>query len=155
MHLRLPGRVAQALSLALLFGLTLDAQAQTGPDGKALFGQHCAPCHQPDASGTVGLAPALKGDHWVKLGAARHYLPTVVTHGLSGPIQVGSTRFVGSMPAFPQVNDADLAAILNHVRGLQGAGGEAAYTAAEVAQARTQAGSPPQTRTLRGQIVGP
>jgi mono/diheme cytochrome c family protein len=124
-------------------------------DGAALFGQHCASCHQPDASGAVGLAPALKGAHWQKLGADRGFLPTVISHGLSGPIQVNGQPFVGSMPAFAgQLDDAAIAAIATHLRGLQGAQGEAPYTEAEVATARQAAGSPPQSRQRRVQLLG-
>ena len=149
--MRVGTTVAVLAALAALAGLGPAARAA---DGAALFGQHCAACHQPDASGAVGLAPALKGSHWNQLGADRGYLPTVITHGLSGPIQVNGQPFVGSMPAFAgQLDDASLAAIATHLRGLQGAQGEAPYTEAEVAAARTAAGSPPQSRQRRAQAL--
>lgn len=123
-------------------------------DGAALFAQHCAACHQGDGSGTVGLAPALKGEHWGRLGAERSYLATVLTHGLSGPIKVNGQPFSGSMPAFAaQLDDAALAAIATHVRRLQGA--EVTYSAEDLKAAREKAGSPPQTRALRTQLLGP
>jgi mono/diheme cytochrome c family protein len=124
-------------------------------EGAALFKQHCAPCHQETAVGTVGLAPSLHGGHWQRLGAQRSYLPTVLLKGLAGPIKVGDAAFNGSMPAFaPQLPDADLAAVATHLRSLQGAAGEAAFGAEEFAAVRAQAGSPSQTRTLRRQILG-
>jgi mono/diheme cytochrome c family protein len=124
-------------------------------DGAALFAQHCASCHQADGTGTVGLAPPLKGEHWGKLGADRVYLPTVVMHGLSGPIKIGGQNFVGSMPAFaPQLDDAALAAVATHVRGLQGAAGDKPYTADELKAVRAAGGSPPQTRQRRVQLLG-
>lgn len=125
------------------------------PSGAALFAQHCASCHQADGSGTVGLAPALKGEHWAKLGADRGYLPAILVHGLSGPIRVNGQMFVGSMPAVAELDDATLASLASHVRSLQGASGDAAYTAEEFKAARGQAGSPPQTRARRVRIVGP
>ena len=129
--------------------------AAQATDGAALYGQHCASCHQPDGAGAVGLAPALKGSHWGKLGADRGYLPTVLAHGLSGPIQVNGQAFVGSMPAFAgQLDDASIAAIATHLRSLQGAQGEAPYSEAEVAAARQAAGSPPQSRQRRVQLLG-
>jgi mono/diheme cytochrome c family protein len=135
--------------------LATSAAAQPLPDGAALFTQHCAMCHQADGAGAAGLAPALKGEHWAKLGEQRHYLATVLVHGLSGPIKVNGAAFVGSMPAFgAQLDDAALAAIATHVRKLQGAEGKA-YAADEIKAARNQRGSPPQTRQLRTQIVGP
>lgn len=131
----------------------LVAPAVHAADGAWLYGQHCAACHQPDASGAVGLAPPLKGSHWDKLGADRGYLPMVITHGLSGPIQVNGQPFVGSMPSFAgQLDDATIAAIATHLRTLQGAK-EAAYTEAEVAAARAAAGSPPQSRARRVELL--
>jgi mono/diheme cytochrome c family protein len=138
------------LSLAAL----LPAGAGAAEDGPKLFARHCAVCHQADASGTVGLAPALKGEHWQKLGAERSYLPTVLVHGLSGPIQVGSTRFVGSMPAFgTQLRDDELVLIANHLRSLQGAADAEPLTAADFAAARSAGGSPPATRLKRHTLL--
>jgi mono/diheme cytochrome c family protein len=134
--------------------LLLPVLAPAAEDGPKLFERHCAACHQADASGTVGLAPPLKGEHWLKLGADRSYLPTVLVHGLSGPIQAGSVRFVGSMPAFgSQLRDEELVLIANHLRGLQGAADAAALTAADFAAVRAAGGSPPATRTKRQSLL--
>ncbi len=135
--------------------LLMTATATCGAaDGAALYTQHCAACHQADASGTVGLAPTLKGEHWAKLGADRGYLPTVIVFGLSGAIKVGAQNFVGSMPAFgAQLDDASIAALATQVRKLQG-GTDAPYTADEVKAERARPGSPPQTRQRRVQALG-
>ena len=66
------------MRLAPVMVLMLPFAAAAQPDGAALFTQHCAPCHQADGTGTVGLAPMLKGEHWGKLGADRGYLPMVL-----------------------------------------------------------------------------
>jgi mono/diheme cytochrome c family protein len=143
--------ILRALLTALLLAPALAGAAEDGPK---LFERHCAACHQADASGTVGLAPPLKGDHWAKLGADRSYLPTVLVHGLSGPIQAGSVRFVGSMPAFgSQLHDDELVLIANHLRGLQGAAAAEPLTAADFAAARAAGGSPPATRTKRQTLL--
>jgi mono/diheme cytochrome c family protein len=134
------------------------AAAQTSvraADGAALFKTICAVCHQEDASGTVGLAPPLLGAHWQRLGAERNYLPTVVLRGLSGPIKAGAVAFNGNMPSFAgQLNDEEGAAVATHLRGLQGAAGEAPYRAEEFAALRKNVGNPAQTRALRKQILG-
>ena len=135
----------------LAMGLLAAGAAAAQPDGAALFTQHCAACHQADGSGTVGLAPAIKGEHWAKLGSDRGYLPMVLVHGLSGPIRVGGQTFVGSMPAFAQLDDGALAALATHLRKLQG-GGET-FAAADVKAERDKPGSPPQTRQRRAQIL--
>ncbi|MEN9627773.1 MAG: hypothetical protein RJA10_1000 [Pseudomonadota bacterium] len=140
------------LLLAACAALSLPVLAA---DGAALYAQHCAACHLADGSGTVGLAPTLKGDHWGRLGADRGYLPMVLVHGLSGAIKVGASTFVGSMPPFgAQLDDAALAAIASHVRRLQGAVAEAPVTADEVKAQRDKPGSPPQSRQRRVQLLG-
>ncbi len=141
---------ATLLALVVVLAAATATPAQAAPDGAALFAQHCALCHQPDAAGAVGLAPALKGEHWRRLGADRAYLPTVLINGLSGAIQVNGATFVGSMPAFgAQLDDATLAAVASHLRGLQGAADAPAYTADEIKAARAVPGSPPLTRQRR------
>lgn len=142
-------------AVAMAAALAAAPASQANADGGALFAQHCASCHQADGSGTVGLAPALKGEHWARLGADRAYLLTVMVHGLSGAIQVGGQTFVGSMPAFGgQLDDAALAALATHLRGLQGAAGDKPYGADEVKAVRQVAGSPPQSRQRRRQLLG-
>lgn len=140
---------------ALCATLLAAAPAARAADGAALFKQHCAICHQDSAAGTVGLAPSLLGDHWQKLGADRSYLPTVLIKGLSGPIKVGGVPFVGNMPAAAGLMDDEaLAAVANHLRGLQGAAISQPYAAADFAEARTKPGNPAQTRVQRRQILG-
>ena len=138
---------------ALAGVLALCAPLSHAADGAALYAQHCATCHQADGSGTVGLAPPLKGEHWQRLGADRSYLAQVITHGLSGLIVVNGQRYVSSMPAFAgQLNDAQLASIATHLLSLQERPGPA-YSAADMASARSSAGSPPQSRALRMQLL--
>ena len=142
-----------ALWGVLVSMIGLGAPLAHAAEGAALFAQHCATCHQADGSGTVGLAPPLQGAHWQRLGADRNYLAQVITHGLSGLIVVNGQRFVGSMPAFAgQLNDEQLAAIATHVQSLQERMGPA-YAAADMAAARSSAGSPPQSRALRMQLL--
>jgi len=131
------------------------AAPASAADGAALFKQHCAVCHQESAAGTVGLAPSLLGAHWQRLGADRNYLPTVLLKGLSGQIKVDGQTFVGSMPAMAgTLNDEALAAVANHLRGLQGAAADKPYAAADLADQRGKPGNPTLTRALRKQILG-
>jgi mono/diheme cytochrome c family protein len=141
------------LMASLLAGCAC-AQAQQ-PDGAALFAQHCAVCHLADGAGQAGLAPALKGEHWAKLGAERAYLPTVLVHGLAGAIKVNGQSFVGVMAAFGgQLDDAALAALATQVRKLQGADARP-YTADEIKAARDKPGDQQRTRQMRAQLLGP
>lgn len=141
--------------LLAIAALAAAAAPSWAADGAALFKQHCAICHQESAAGTPGLAPSLLGAHWQKLGAERAYLPTVLLKGLSGPIKVDGQPFVGSMPAMaPTLDDEALAAVANHLRGLQGAAGDKPFAAADFADLRARPGNPTQSRLLRRQILG-
>ena len=146
-----------ALHSAWLASL-LASGAMAAPDGAALFAQHCAVCHQADASGVAGLAPSLKGEHWAKLGSDRSYLPTVMLKGLLGPIQLGGGQsFNGNMPGFaPTLDDDAIAAIASYVLALQGSDKAAAtaYSADDIKAARQRAGSPTQSRQMRSQLLG-
>jgi mono/diheme cytochrome c family protein len=128
--------------------------AHAAADGAALYAQHCAACHQAEGQGTVGLAPALKGEHWQRLGRDRGYLPQVLVHGLSGPITVNGERHAGSMPAFGgQLDDEALAAVASHLQGFVQSRADAAYTAAELRAVREAGGSPPKSRERRAQAL--
>ncbi len=128
--------------------------AADAPDGAALYATHCAACHQADGSGTLGLAPALKGAHWAALSARRDYLPTVLLKGMAGQIKVNGQTVVGSMPAFAALDDAALAAIATHLATLQGDAARAPYAATEFAPLRAAAGDPARTRQLRRSVLG-
>lgn len=127
-------------------------QAQT-VDGAALFGQHCAACHQASGAGTPGLAPALRGAHWARLGQEPRYMASVVLNGLSGPILVDGQRFVGAMPSFAAtLTDTELAAVLDHVVRLQERQAPP-WDAAGVAAVRAAGGNQSATRALREQLL--
>ncbi|MDP4301162.1 c-type cytochrome [Leptothrix discophora] len=135
--------------------LTVCGGAAAAGDGAALYAAHCAACHQVDGSGTLGLAPALKGPHWATLAARRDYLPTVLLKGMAGMIRVNGQTVVGSMPAFAAaLDDAALAAIATHLATLQGDAARAPYEAAEFAPLRAVAGDPARTRQLRRSVLG-
>ena len=138
--------------VVLWMGL-LGTAAMAQSPGAGLFAQHCSACHQPDGSGTVGLAPTLKGPHWQTLARTPEYLPTVILKGLSGRIDVAGQSFVGSMPAFAgQLDDAQVLAIVSHVHGLQQRDAEA-LSVQDLERLRLQPGSPPQTRQWRIRLL--
>jgi mono/diheme cytochrome c family protein len=93
-------------------------------DGEALFRSICQGCHMPDAKGAkgAGMYPALAGN--ANLEAAGYPL-TVVVHGRKG------------MPAFGNyLNDAQVAAVVNYVRGHFGNGYQDAVSAEDVKAVR-------------------
>ena len=66
----------------------------------------------------------------------REYLIKVVLYGLSGEIMVKGAKFNGAMPAFGQLKDAEVAAVLNHITTSWGNKNAKAYTEAEVKAVR-------------------
>ena len=68
----------------------------------------------PNGKGLPGVFPPLDGSEWVN-GDLR-VLVNIVLHGVSGEISVMGQTYKGAMPAFGQLGDAELAAVLSHVR---------------------------------------
>jgi mono/diheme cytochrome c family protein len=77
----------------------------------------CSGCHQPTGAGLPGVFPPLAG-HAADLYAlrgGRAYLIDVMLYGLQGPIEVRGASYNGVMPAWPNLGDAQVAAVVNHV----------------------------------------
>ena len=92
-------RIALVGALALAGGVLAQ-------DGAALYQQHCAACHQSEGQG-LGTFPALAGNAFVQADEA-----PVVALMLEGR---------AAMPAFAAIlDDAEIAAVLTHVRGAWG-----------------------------------
>lgn len=82
--------------------------------GARIYGVHCASCHQRDGRGRKGAQPALAGSA-VAVGD-----PQVLAAWLlfgERPPGLAVNRSAVRMPPFPWLSDADLAAVLTHVRG--------------------------------------
>jgi mono/diheme cytochrome c family protein len=113
----------------LAFDVTADysAPASVGPPapvdlpklGARLYNQ-CSVCHQPTGVGVAGAFPPLAGSPFVTGDEER--LIKIVTHGLTGPVEVLGATYNSIMP--PQVGAATelrndpvrLAAVLTHIR---------------------------------------
>ena len=116
------------------------ASAQT-VDGAGVY-KRCAACHLATGAGVPGAFPPLRAD--IRALATkpdgRRYLVLVVSKGVSGPITVEGKAYRGVMPAQAGLNDAQIAAVLNHVLTTSAKGGTAKpFTAAEVAQIKAGA----------------
>lgn len=117
--------------------------AAAAPDGAAIYAARCAACHQPAGTGVPGAFPPLAGSEW--LAGPERRLVALVLHGVTGPLTVKGTAYNGAMPPFgAQLNDAELAALLSHLRRQWAAGvpAVAASTVAEVRQATKDRSSP-------------
>ena len=94
---------AIALACGLLAAIAVRAQTPPQPDGAAIYRNICQGCHMADARGAEGAGhyPALAGNP--KL-AANTYPVFVVLKGRN------------AMPSFGRMDDASIAAVVNHVR---------------------------------------
>lgn len=125
--------------LFALAGLTAAGPAIAADDGATIY-KRCAACHLANGAGVPGAFPPLKSDVRALAGTAagRRYLALVVIRGVSGPITVEGKAYRGMMPAQAGLNDAQVAAVLNHVvRG----GSAKAFTAREIAGYRAGSAS--------------
>jgi len=108
-------------------------------DGAAVYAARCAACHQATGAGLAGVFPPLAGSEWVM--GKETTLAAAVLHGIHGPLTVKGATYNGEMPAFAgQLGDAELAAVLTHIRGQWG-NGAAPVTAETVAAVRQETAS--------------
>lgn len=77
---------------------------RAAPDGARLYARHCAACHGNDGAGGVGVPLALPA---FQAQADDAYLRLTIRLGRPGRV----------MPAFDQLSDAEVDAIVRHVRG--------------------------------------
>jgi mono/diheme cytochrome c family protein len=85
------------------------------PGGENIFNANCASCHQANGQGVTGAFPALAGHVPSLYNADRDYLPNLLLYGLQGQINVAGVGYNGVMPAWAQLSDEDLAAVLNYI----------------------------------------
>jgi mono/diheme cytochrome c family protein len=101
--------------------------------GQKLYARHCLSCHQADGYGVPNMQPAITGGAWVQ-GDASALALFVLTGGFDSAQRKESDSH-NVMPAFEQLSDDDLAAILTFIRGRFGKGASP-VNAATVAAAR-------------------
>lgn len=84
-------------------------------DGAQVYTQRCQTCHQADGEGVAGVFPPLnQATQWVTGPEGRPI--RILLHGLGGELNVRGETYNGQMPAFGQLNDEEIAAVLTHVR---------------------------------------
>lgn len=91
------------------------ARSPAAVSGEALFGIHCATCHQADGKGTDAFPP-LAGNPIVT-AADPNAMIAVIANGRSGPLTVNGKTYNGTMPTWKgQLNNADIASVATYVR---------------------------------------
>jgi len=113
--------------------------------GRAIYQKICIACHQPDGEGKEGVAPPLANSEWVKAPSGER-LVRMLLNGVTGPIQVQGKTWNLVMPPWREnLDDEQIATILNFIRSQWG-GKEAAPIKAElVAEARQESHPKPET----------
>ena len=90
--------------------LTIDEQIAAG---KELFNGTCATCHQPNGEGMAGVFPPLAKSDYIAGDKAR--LPSVILHGLQGPVTVNGKEYNSIMPPMNQLTDDEVAQLSTYV----------------------------------------
>lgn len=122
------------------------------PTGQEVYAQRCAACHQATGEGLPGVFPPLVGSEWL---AGDPSVPVrIVLGGLSGPITVAGQPYDGVMPGWAsQLDDAAIAAVINHERVMAGVDATP-IDAAFVAETRAATASR-TTPWTAGELGGP
>ena len=85
-------------------------------DGGRIYNNRCQACHQADGQGIAGQFPPLVESNWVTGDKGR--LIRILLHGMEGPMEVLGEQYNGVMPGWQnQLDDAEIAAVLTHIRG--------------------------------------
>ena len=127
----------KGIAFSAAVALVAAAFVVSGPErqGQSRF-PICAGCHQSNGRGMPGTFPPLAGS---EIATGSPEIPVrIVLHGLQGPLTVRGQRFNGTMPAWGQFSDADIAATLTYVRSQWG-NSASAVTPAQVTAVRQAA----------------
>ncbi len=109
------------------------ATAAADNAGQQLYAKNCLSCHQSDGYGVPNMQPAITGGAWVK-GEPAALAMFVMTGGFNSAERKESESH-NVMPAFRQLPDAELAAILTYIRQKFG-NGASPVSEADVAAVR-------------------
>lgn len=93
----------RSLSLLILLNILFILPAQAAASGARLYDQHCSACHGATGEGGTGVPLALED---FQRQVSDDFLRKTIRHGRPGRV----------MPAFTQLSDADVNAIVQHIR---------------------------------------
>ena len=130
------------------------ADAGAAVDGSRVYAANCASCHGAAGAGIASAFPPMAG-HAADIAASdggRDYLVAAMLYGLMGPIVVDGVSYNGVMPAWGQLSDADIAAVLDHIVGLGGPAAES-FTTDEVAAQRGRGLAAADVLAIRQQVL--
>ena len=122
----------------IILGVTLVGKPAIAADGAALYGAHCAMCHQTEAQGVPEQFPPLKQriGQIALMPYGKTYLEHVLLNGLHGPIIAAEHPYSGVMPPMNSLPDDEIAAVLTYVTSLGTTLPATTFTANDIATAR-------------------
>jgi len=95
------------------------ASKETAERGARVYRDHCAGCHGERGEGVRGAYPPLAGNRGVTLDVTAN-LVQLILHGGFPPSTAGNPRPFGMPPFATVLSDADVAAVLSHIRASWG-----------------------------------
>jgi mono/diheme cytochrome c family protein len=87
--------------------------------GAKVYERQCAQCHGDQGQGVAGAYPALAGNRAVLMAETANLVQVVLNGGFA-PATAGNPRPYGMPPYVLQLSDADVAAVLTHIRSAWG-----------------------------------
>lgn len=138
--------------------LALVAGTALAQDGEASYNQNCTACHQANGEGIPSAFPPLAGHvpEILAVEGGRSFLVHVLLYGLQGEITVEGAAYNGAMPAWKQLDDTTIAAILTYISTgweNQPPEGFEPFTAEEIAEARGQDLAPQDIYEMRQELA--
>lgn len=117
-YLQAPGGSTAPAPAAALAGLAPHPPVEptVAANGARLYERHCADCHGTSGQGHPGAWPALAGNRAVTLPAATPNLVQTVLYGGYLPATAGNPQPHGMPPFILTLSDAEIAAVLTHLR---------------------------------------
>ncbi len=96
-------------------GATAVAVETLAQQGKKVYSQNCASCHQPSGLGIAGVYPPLAGAEYV-IGSPKR-LAMILLKGVQGRLSVDGVDYSGQMPAWGgSLTDKKIAAVTSYIR---------------------------------------
>ena len=116
--------LAVALGAALFAGMLAahagsSSTALAAMSGQSIFDTNCSTCHGSNGSGQPGVFPPLAGNPDVNAKDPKTIIG-IVKHGLNVTKTILGKQYTGGMPAWSQLSNADIAAVLTYVRSSWG-----------------------------------
>ncbi|WEK17560.1 MAG: cytochrome c [Candidatus Pedobacter colombiensis] len=82
-------------------------------NGRDLYIKHCQNCHGTKGEGLASLTPPLTDTVFLK--SNKHRLACFIKNGIKDTITVNGQIYDGTMPAFPELYDIDIAQLLVYI----------------------------------------